>query len=97
MDITKQDVEKIAKLARLEMNEAEKEAFSRQLSTILSYVRQIENLDTAGVEPTTTVLDQVNVFRPDKSRAGLPQEQALANAPASEQGHFQVPRILEER
>jgi aspartyl-tRNA(Asn)/glutamyl-tRNA(Gln) amidotransferase subunit C len=97
MQISKQEVEHVARLARLELTEAEKEAFSKQLSSILAYVEKLKGLNTEGVEPTATVLDQANVFREDKSRPSLPVEKALANAPESEGGHFSVPRILEER
>ena len=95
MQITKHDVEHVAKLARLEITEAEKDAFSKQLSAILTYVEKLKTLDTEGVEPTATVLEQTNVFREDKARPSLPVEKALANAPESESGHFRVPRILE--
>ncbi len=97
MQISKAEVEKVAKLARLEITEAEKEAFTKQLSDILTYVEQLKTWDTRGVEPTASVLDQTNVFREDKARASLPAEKALANAPESEAGFFGVPKILEDR
>lgn len=95
MEITKADVDHVAKLARLEITETERDAFSKQLSAILTYVEKLKALDTSGVEPTATVLEQTNVFREDKARPSLPVEKALANAPESESGHFRVPRILE--
>lgn len=95
MQISKQEVEHVAKLARLEITEAETEAFSRQLSGILSYVEQLKAVDTTGIEPTATVLAQTNVFREDRSRPSLPVEKALANAPEAEAGHFRVPAIIE--
>ena len=67
MKISKEEVEHVAKLARLEFTEAEKEAFSKQLSAILTYVEQLRTLDTEGVEPTATVLEQTNVFREDRA------------------------------
>ena len=97
MKISKEEVEKVAKLARLEITDAEKAAFSEQLSSILTYVEQLEDLDTEGIEPTATVLDQINVFRDDTVRPSLPADQALANAPEQSEGYFVVPRILEER
>ncbi|MBI4401113.1 MAG: Asp-tRNA(Asn)/Glu-tRNA(Gln) amidotransferase subunit GatC [Nitrospirae bacterium] len=97
MKISKEEVEHVAKLARLEITEAEKEVFSKQLSDILTFMDKLKTLNTEGVEPTATVLEQTNVFREDKSRASLPVEKALANAPESEAGHFRVPKILEER
>jgi len=97
MQISKQEVERVAKLARLEITEAEKEVFSKHLSSILTYIDKLKTLNTEGVEPTATVLDQTNVFREDKARPSLPAEKALANAPESEDGFFVVPKILEER
>ncbi|HTL61969.1 MAG TPA: Asp-tRNA(Asn)/Glu-tRNA(Gln) amidotransferase subunit GatC [Nitrospira sp.] len=97
MEITEQEVEKVAKLARLEISPAEKEAFAKQLSQILTHVETLNRYDTAGVEPTATVLGQANVFREDVVRPSLPVEQALANAPDREADAFAVPRILEER
>ena len=97
MRITKQDVEHVAKLARLEITETEKEAFSQQLSGILTYVEKLNTLKTEGVEPTATVLEQTNVFREDKSRPSLPVEKALANAPERTDGFFVVPKIIGER
>ena len=97
MKISKQDVEHVAKLARLEITETEKDAFSQQLSSILTYVEKLKTLNTKGVEPTATVLEQVNVFREDKARPSLPPEKALANAPEQSDGFFVVPKIIEER
>jgi aspartyl-tRNA(Asn)/glutamyl-tRNA(Gln) amidotransferase subunit C len=94
MKITKQEVEKVAKLARLEITEAEKEAFANQLSQILTHVETLKQYDTKGIEPTATVLGQVNVFRDDVVRPSLPVEKALANAPDREADGFSVPRII---
>ena len=97
MEITQQDVEKVAQLARLTLTASEKETFARQLSQILSHVAQLNQYDTTGIEPTTTVMGQVNVFREDLVRPSLPQEKALANAPERELDGFVVPKIIEER
>ena len=97
MKITKEEVEHVAKLARLEITESEKEAFSQQLSAILTYVEQLGKVDTKGVEPTATVVGQTNVFREDTVQPSLPVEKALSNAPESQDGYFVVPRIIEER
>jgi aspartyl-tRNA(Asn)/glutamyl-tRNA(Gln) amidotransferase subunit C len=97
MKITKQDVEKVAKLARLEISDAEKEVFAKQLSQILTHVETLRQFDTKGIVPTATVLGQVNVFRDDTIRPSLPVEKALANAPEREADGFSVPRIIEER
>ena len=97
MEITKQEVEKVAKLARLEITEAEKEAFAKQLSQILTHVEKLKQYDTTGIEPTATVLGQVNVFRDDVILPSLPVDKALANAPEREADGFSVPKIIEER
>lgn len=97
MQVTREQVEKVAKLARLLLAQGEKETFAKQLSQILSHVEQLNRYDTTGVEPTTTVMGQANVFRDDVVRPSLPVEKALANAPEREGDGFCVPRILEER
>ena len=97
MEITKRDVEKVASLARLRISDSEKDMFATQLSQILTHVEQLNRYDTAGVEPTTTVMGQANMFRDDVVRPSLPVEKALANAPEREGDGFCVPRILEER
>ena len=65
MEINKKEVAHVAKLARLELSENEQTTFTRQLSAILTYMDQLKKLDTAGVEPTVTVLPADNVFRDD--------------------------------
>jgi len=97
MEITKQEVERVAKLARLELTETEQTAFAKQLSQILTHVETLKQYDTTGVEPTATVLGQVSVFRPDEVRPSLPVAKAVANAPESAEGFFIVPKIIEER
>ncbi|HEV8243028.1 MAG TPA: Asp-tRNA(Asn)/Glu-tRNA(Gln) amidotransferase subunit GatC [Nitrospirales bacterium] len=97
MEITKEQVEHVARLARLEVSEDEKAMFARQLSGILTYMDQLKELDTKGVEPTATVLPTDNVFRDDNVRPSLTQERALANAPDQADGFFRVPKILEDR
>ncbi len=95
MEISKQDVEKVAKLARLDVTPAEKDAFAKQLSQILTHVEKLKQYETDGVEPTSTVLGQVNVFREDVVRPSLSVDQALANAPEREADGFGVPKIIE--
>jgi aspartyl-tRNA(Asn)/glutamyl-tRNA(Gln) amidotransferase subunit C len=97
LHISKEEVERVAKLARLEISEGEKDAFSKQLSSILTYIEELKSWDTTGIEPTATVLEQTNVLREDRAQSSLPVEQALMNAPDSDGGYFRVPRILEER
>ncbi len=97
MEITQQDVDKVAQLARLSITTAERELFAKQLSQILAHVDKLNQYDTVGVEPMTTVTGHVNVFRDDVVRPSLSVEQALANAPEREADGFGVPKIIEER
>ncbi|MDH5741563.1 MAG: Asp-tRNA(Asn)/Glu-tRNA(Gln) amidotransferase subunit GatC [Nitrospira sp.] len=97
MEITQQDVEKVAQLARLAVTPAEMDMFAKQLSQILTHVEKLNQYETTGVEPTATVMGQVNVFREDVTRPSLPSDRALANAPEREADGFVVPKILEER
>ena len=97
MEISKEQVEHVARLARLEVSEDENAMFARQLSAILTYMDQLKEVDTEGVEPTATVLPTENVFREDAVKPSLTQERALANAPDQADGFFRVPKILEDR
>src|SRR5512146_1217938 len=90
VEITRQEVEKVARLARLEITPAENEAFAKQLSQILTHVEKLKQYDTKGIEPTATVLGQVNVFREDVVRPSLPVDKALSNAPEREADGFSV-------
>jgi aspartyl-tRNA(Asn)/glutamyl-tRNA(Gln) amidotransferase subunit C len=92
MKITKQEVEHVARLARLELSEQEKETLTDQLSNILTYVEQLNELDTKDVEPTSHVLDINNVMRDDVPEASLPQDRALVNGPDRASGHYKVRR-----
>ena len=96
MEISKQDVEKVAKLARLTVSDSERDAFAKQLSQILTHVEKLNQYDTTGIEPTSTVLGQVNVFREDVVRPSLPVDKALANAPERQADGFCVPKIIED-
>src|SRR5256885_3763941 len=97
MEIGKEQAEQGAKLGGREVREEEKAMFARQLSAILTYMDQLKEVDTEGVEPTATVLPTENVWREDAVRPSLAQEQALANAPDQADGFFRVPKIIEDR
>lgn len=92
--ITRADVEYVALLARLELNEEEKELYTRQLGKILEYASILQQLDTSEVPPTAHVLPLQNVFREDRVGEDLPVEEVLANAPDREGNYFKVPRII---
>lgn len=91
----KMDIEKVARLARLDLSEKEKVTFGSQLEQILTYMEQLNRLDTSGVEPTSHAIPVYNVFREDEVKPSFPQEEVLAIAPDDEEGHFKVPRIIE--
>ena len=91
----KMDIEKVARLARLELSEEERETFGNQLEQVLTYMEQLNRLDTSGVEPTSHAIPIYNLFREDEVGPSFPQEEVLAIAPAEEEGHFKVPRIIE--
>ena len=96
MQISRAEVQHIARLARLHLGEAEEEAFTRQLNQVLEHVAKLNELDTTGVEPTYHVLATLrNVWRPDEVRPGLSQQDALRNAPDPAAGGFRVPKIVE--
>ncbi|HSB79429.1 MAG TPA: Asp-tRNA(Asn)/Glu-tRNA(Gln) amidotransferase subunit GatC [Candidatus Methylomirabilis sp.] len=94
--ITRKEVEHVARLARLDLAEEEKERMTAQLDSILGYIDKLNELDTTHVEPTTTVIPMVSVMREDVVRPSLSQDEALANAPDREDVYFRVPRIIED-
>ena len=94
--ITRDDVAHVARLARLELSEGELDLFTGQLAAILEHAERIQALDLAGIEPTSHSVPLRNVARPDEVQPCLPQHVAIANAPASEDGRFRVPRLIEE-
>ncbi|MGA1840583.1 MAG: Asp-tRNA(Asn)/Glu-tRNA(Gln) amidotransferase subunit GatC [bacterium] len=96
MKITKEQVEYVANLAKLDITEEEKEIFTKQLDSILSYMDKLNQLDTRDIDPTSHVLPIKNIFREDEVKSSLPLEEALANAPDRKDGFFRVPRVIEE-
>lgn len=95
MKISRREVEHVALLARLELNEDEVERFSHQLSAILTYMDKLNELDTRAVEPTSHVIPVTNVFREDEVKEGTWGRVGLSNAPDQEQQHYRVPKIIE--
>jgi aspartyl-tRNA(Asn)/glutamyl-tRNA(Gln) amidotransferase subunit C len=99
--ISRDEVARLAKLARLALTDDEIDSFAGQLDAILGYVGQIQAVDTSGVTPTGNPLArreaaQENVTRPDVVHTSLSQQAALAEAPVAEEGRFVVPQILGE-
>ena len=91
--ITTKDVEHVAKLARLELTEAEKEMFTHQLGDVLAHVEKMNEVDTNGVEPMNHPIDFVNVMREDNKIYENTREELMSNAPDVEGEFFKVPKI----
>ncbi len=91
--ITIKDVEHVAKLARLELTEEEKELYTKQLGDVLKYVDQMNEVDTSNVKPMSHAIDFVNVMREDRVVYDHTKEELMANAPDEENGFFKVPKI----
>jgi aspartyl-tRNA(Asn)/glutamyl-tRNA(Gln) amidotransferase subunit C len=94
--ITLEEVEHVARLARLELSGAEKERMRRELDSILAYIDKLRALDTDAVEPTSHAVPLTSVMREDEPRPSSPQADMLANAPDRNGQLFRVPRIIEE-
>ena len=94
--ITKEEVRKVAELARLELNENEINNHAEQLEKILEYIKQLEEIDTNEVPCTTRAIEVVNVFRKDKKQNFACKEELLDLAPSREDEYFKVPKILNE-
>lgn len=95
-NISREEVAHLARLARLAVTDDELDKFAGQLDVILQSVARVGEVAAQDIPPTSHAVPLRNVFREDQPRPGLTQEQALAAAPAVEQGRFRVPRILGE-
>ena len=92
--ITEQQVRHVAKLARLKITDEQVKTFTPQLNAILTYIAQLEQLDTSNVEPLAHCLPVSNVLRDDIVQPSLSNADALANAPAKDGKFFTIPKIL---
>ncbi|MBS7269949.1 MAG: Asp-tRNA(Asn)/Glu-tRNA(Gln) amidotransferase subunit GatC [Candidatus Freyarchaeota archaeon] len=92
--ISKKQVEHVAWLARIELTEEEKQAFTKQLNEVLDYFKKINEIDTSNIEPTYHVINLVNVLREDKVEPSLPKEYALRNASQKEDSFIKAPKII---
>ncbi|MEJ2598445.1 MAG: Asp-tRNA(Asn)/Glu-tRNA(Gln) amidotransferase subunit GatC [Anaerolineales bacterium] len=95
MTLTSEEVEHIAELARLQLSAEEINRFREQLSDILDYATRLQSLDTSGIAPTSSVLPERSVLRPDEVQPGLALDELLSNAPDTEKRQFRVPPVLE--
>ena len=92
MPITKEEVLYIANLARLEISEADAEKFTREMENMIEFTRQLSELDTSGVAPTSHVINLENVFREDAAGGSYPADILLENAPERQDGFYLVPK-----
>jgi aspartyl-tRNA(Asn)/glutamyl-tRNA(Gln) amidotransferase subunit C len=95
MAVAEIDVKYVAHLARLSLTPEEEQKYGAQLGQVLGYIAKLRELDVSGIEPMAHAVPLVNVLRPDEPRPGLPQQEALRNAPAQANGLFVVPKIVE--
>ncbi len=86
---------RVAELARLELDEAERDRFAKQFGDILGYVEQLSSLDTTDVEPAIYAVDVVNALRPDEPLEPLPREESMRNNPVDDDTYFRVPKVLD--
>ena len=93
--LSKEDVAKVANLARLKMDDVELEKYAPQLSNIIGFVEQLAEVNTDNVEPLASVVDIALSLRTDDVTDGGYQEQVLANAPETLEGFFVVPKVVE--
>lgn len=94
MSLSADEVRKVADLARLDMSEADLETMGRDLSAIVDYINQLQQVNTDGVEPLAHALDLHDVFREDVLSQSLSEDEALANAPQRKGNHYRVPAVF---
>ncbi|HEX2476757.1 MAG TPA: Asp-tRNA(Asn)/Glu-tRNA(Gln) amidotransferase subunit GatC [Lacipirellulaceae bacterium] len=96
MSISRQDIEKVALLARLQLDKSELESMTEQLAQVVAYVDLLAEVDTDGVEPMAHAVEVTNVFDDDVVRPSLSRNAALANAPHHDERGYLVPAVLGE-
>ncbi len=95
MKVDNQLIDKLARLSKLEFDEASKEEIKKDLTRMLDFVEQLNELDTEGVEPLIHVNAELNKFREDEVTEELSQKEALKNAPKHDGFYFKVPKVVE--
>jgi len=93
--VNKQNVEHVSNLARIEIEEEKKEFFAAQLSKIINYIDKLKEIDVRGVEPMRGLHIKENVFRKDKVKESIYNEDILKNAPLSQNGYFKIPKVID--
>lgn len=95
MKITRELLDKIAHLSRLEFDEKDAEKMMADMTAIVEWVEKLKEVDTEGVEPLTTMSHEINVVRDDEVKDQLSHERALFNAPKKDEEYFRVPKVIE--
>jgi len=95
MQINSETIDKIAHLARLNIDPSEKEEIAKDLGQILSWMEKLNELDTQSVEPLIHMSAEINAFRSDLESAPLDAKTALKNAPAKDEHYFKVPKVID--
>lgn len=95
MEINRATLDKIAHLARLEFGEEDAEKMMKDMNEILSWVEKLKTVNTDGIEPLTSMSQEINVLREDKVQGQLPHDDALSQAPAKDDTYFRVPKVVE--
>lgn len=95
MKVDQETLHKIANLARLEVQPHEEAELLASLNSVLTWMEQLNEVDTTGVEPLTHISDETNILREDIVGNHLPRQQALSNAPQHDEQFFEVPKVLE--
>ncbi len=95
MKIDKDTLNKIAHLARLEFDEKDSDKMMQDMTSMVNFVEKLNDVDTIGIEPLTTMSHEINALREDEVKPHLIHEQALKNAPKKDKHYFRVPKVLE--
>ena len=96
MEVNDELVDKLANLARLNFEPAEKAEIKRDLQKMISFIEQLNELDTTGVEPLLFMTDEVNVLREDEVKGSITREEGLLNAPVKDEQFFKVPKVIKK-
>lgn len=96
MEVNDELVEKLAHLARLKFNQAEKEEIRKDLEKMIGFVEKLNELDLEGVEPLLHMSDEVNVLRADELKGSITRDEALKNAPLHDEQFFKVPKVIKK-
>jgi aspartyl-tRNA(Asn)/glutamyl-tRNA(Gln) amidotransferase subunit C len=95
MKIDKETLQKIAHLARLEFDEKDAEKMMQDMTNMVNFVEKLNEVDTTGIEPLTTMSHEINALREDEVKSHLDHNEALKNAPKKDADYFRVPKVLE--